>query len=323
METSRHSVDQEFIDIVWSATISKCATSEYICLSDIEVLINEISVFLRTRGLLTPDEKRIQRQLATSKARVRMFRREVLPFLLRLSHCSTLRELVETRSTMTFSEFRRLVALQPKPRKPEHDIRVKSEPQHITPDASSPRGPEFNRPPPERYGRMYDTYYDSASRNFRHDYDSERKSWPSLLVSSPIQTNEITQSAPKFTASGDYEDSLSLRQRIRSQEDFAARLKRPNAMNKLLPHNWPILRRVERIFRANQGTALAFVVDCLALILAFVLLMNLLQLALYVVFRPQHRNAEIYSDEEVVNSWLQWSPWLEYKVYQILDFLED
>lgn len=320
MEMPKHSVEQDFIDIVWSATLSKCTTSDHIYLSDIDVLVNEIAVFLQTRALLTPDEKRIQRQLATSKARLRMYKREVLPFLLRLSHCSTLRELVETRSGITFSEFRRLVALQPKPRKSEQGIQIKSEQfsRHTFPNASSPRIPEVNRPSSERYDSQYDGQYDSASRDFRPDYNN----WSSLLHISPVQANIAAHSSPKFTASAEYEDLQSLRQRVRSQEDYTARHKQRDGMEKFLPHNWPILRRVERIFRASKGTALAFGVDCLALILAFVLLMSLLQLVFYVVFTPQQRNTEFYSDEEAEGSWLQWSPWLEYKVYQVLDYFD-
>lgn len=85
----------------------------------------------------------------------------------------------------------------------------------------------------------------------------------------------------------------------------------------------PGIKQYLRYQSPGQRTYGVLVVESLALMLMFVLLANILKLIYYAILTLATKKSSFYSDDDSISfSWIQQIPWIEYKLYQIQDWLD-
>ena len=104
-------------------------------------------------------------------------------------------------------------------------------------------------------------------------------------------------------------------QDLRNQVDFG---KDPNFLWRL-----PFVKQYLRFQASEKRTTGVLIVECLSLMLTFILLVNFLKLIYYTLLTQRTKQNSFYSDDETMSfSWIQQIPWIEYKVYQIQDWID-
>lgn len=102
---------------------------------------------------------------------------------------------------------------------------------------------------------------------------------------------------------------------LRNQVDCGAD---PNFLWRL-----PGIKQYLRYQSPDQRTYGVLIVESLALMLMFVLLANILKLIYYTKLTLETKKSSFYSDDDSISfSWIQQIPWIEYKLYQLQDWLD-
>lgn len=124
----------------------------------------------------------------------------------------------------------------------------------------------------------------------------------------------------------------ALSERDQLIEDLRTRLKFSNGQQVETDGKLLLFRKLHHMLTGQRRDATSFIssaVDLLTLLLTFVVVMNLVKLVYYSFLSVNTRilspNSNYYydSDDETIIafSWLQQLPWLEYKLYQIQDWM--
>ncbi|CCE81426.1 Piso0_002082 [Millerozyma farinosa CBS 7064] len=116
MDGSPSSPSEELLNICWDRVTSGSSIKEYIYVTQVFNLIVELQKLTATVSLLTEEESKLLSTMMHNKASLKLYRHELVPFLLRLVHYNDIDGFLRDRGDIRYSDIRRIVSSE-KPRR--------------------------------------------------------------------------------------------------------------------------------------------------------------------------------------------------------------
>ncbi|CCE82359.1 Piso0_002082 [Millerozyma farinosa CBS 7064] len=110
MDGSPSSPSEELLNICWDRVTSGSSIKEYIYVTQVFNLIIELQKLTATVSLLTEEESKLLSTMMHNKASLKLYRHELVPFLLRLVHYNDIDSFLRDRGDIRYSDIRRIVS---------------------------------------------------------------------------------------------------------------------------------------------------------------------------------------------------------------------